>query len=151
MMYPRESGGDGIASNRKDNKGRTLNKGEYQKESGIYEYRYKEVDGTTKSVYSWRLTQVDKAPKNKSSELCLREMIQKIERDRQDGINSAEARKMTLNTLFEEYIANKAGLKQSTRTNYKYMYKKYISTGLGLKKIGEIKYTDILKFYNFLV
>ena len=138
-------------SSRRDNKGRVLNKGEYQRASGMYEYKYKELDGTSRSVYSWRLTQIDKAPKGKQSEFCLRELIQQIERDKQDGINSAEARKMTLNAFFEEYIDNKVGLKQSTRTNYKYMYKKYVSQNLGLKKISAIKYTDILKFYNFLI
>lgn len=138
-------------SSRRDNKGRVLNKGEYQRANGMYEYKYKELDGTSRSVYSWRLTQIDKAPKGKQSEFCLRELIQQIERDKQDGINSAEARKMTLNAFFEEYIDNKVGLKQSTRTNYKYMYKKYVSENLGLKKISAIKYTDILKFYNFLI
>ena len=139
-----------IAS-RRDNKGRVLGKGEYQRANGMYEYKYKELDGTSRSVYSWRLTQIDKAPKGKQSDICLREMIQKIERDRQDGINSAEAKRMTLNAFFEGYIENKVGLKQSTRTNYKYMYKKYVSGSIGLEKISNIKYTDILKFYNSLI
>lgn len=138
-------------ANRRDNKGRVLNKGEHQRANGMYEYKYKALDGTNKSVYSWRLTQIDKAPKGKSSDLCLRELIQQIERDKQDGINSAEAKKMTLNAFFEEYIVNKVGLNQSTRTNYKYMYKKYVSESLGLKKISTIKYTDILRFYNSLI
>lgn len=145
------SGGKIKMANRRDNKGRVLNKGEHQRSNGMYEYKYKALDGTNKSVYSWRLTQIDKAPKGKSSDLCLRELIQQIERDKQDGINSAEAKKMTLNAFFEEYIVNKVGLKQSTRTNYKYMYKKYVSESLGLKKISTIKYTDILRFYNSLI
>ncbi len=138
-------------SSRRDNKGRILNKGEYQRANGMYEYKYNEIDGTIKSVYSWKLTQTDKAPKGKQAELCLREMIQQIERDKQDGINASNAKRMTLNFFFDEYIENKVGLKQSTRTNYKYMYKKYVSGSLGLKKISAIKYTDILKFYNSLI
>lgn len=31
------------------------------------------------------------------------------------------------------------------------MYKKYVSDSLGLKKISQIKYSDILKFYNYLI
>lgn len=138
-------------ASRRDNKGRILNKGEYQRSNGMYEYKHIEIDGKSRSVYSWRLNQIDKAPKGKHSEFCLRELIQQIERDKQDGINSSEAKRMTLNAFFEEYIENKVGLKQSTRTNYKYMYKKYVSESLGFKKISAIKYTDILKFYNSLI
>lgn len=136
---------------RRDNKGRILLKGEYQRANGLYEYKYTDIHGTKHSVYSWRLTQPDKAPKGKQSELCLRELERQVERDKQDGIDTAKAKKLTLNTFFDEYITNKVGLKQSTRTNYKYMYKKYVSETLGTKKITTIKYSDILKFYNSLI
>ena len=138
-------------ASRQDNKGRNLWKGEYQKPSGIYEYRYTDALGKTHSVYSRRLTQTDKASPEKQNEPWLRELERRIERDRQDGINTALAEKLTLNAFFEDYINNKPGLKQSTRTNYKYMYKKYVSDSLGLKKISQIKYSDILKFYNYLI
>lgn len=138
-------------ASRQDNKGRNLWKGEYQKPSGIYEYRYTDALGKTHSVYSRRLTQTDKTSPEKQDEPCLRELERQIERDRQDGINTALAEKLTLNAFFEDYINNKPGLKQSTRTNYKYMYKKYVSDSLGLKKISQIKYSDILKFYNYLI
>ncbi len=138
-------------ASRQDNKGRNLWKGEYQKPSGIYEYRYTDALGKTHSVYSRRLTQTDKVSPEKQDEPCLRELERQIERDRQDGTNTALAEKLTLNAFFEDYINNKPGLKQSTRTNYKYMYKKYVSDSLGLKKISQIKYSDILKFYNYLI
>lgn len=138
-------------ASRRDNKGRVLNKNEYQRSNGMYEYKYRDLDGKARSVYSWRLTQLDKKPKGKEAEYCLRELIQKIERDKQDGINTAEAKKMTLNAFFDDYIESKVGLKQSTKTNYKYMYKKYVSEALGDNKISDIKYSDILKFYNSLI
>ena len=138
-------------ASRQDNKGRNLWKGEYQKPSGIYEYRYTDALGKTHSVYSRRLAQTDKVSPEKQDEPCLRELERQIERDRQDGTNTALAEKLTLNAFFEDYINNKPGLKQSTRTNYKYMYKKYVSDSLGLKKISQIKYSDILKFYNYLI
>ncbi|MCI5970605.1 MAG: hypothetical protein MRZ29_05605, partial [Oscillospiraceae bacterium] len=65
--------------------------------------------------------------------------------------------KSTVTAIIPKYIdvsgilSDKVGLKQSTRTNYKYMYNKYVSEKLGLKKISVIKYTDILKFYNSLI
>lgn len=138
-------------SSRHDNRGRGLWRGEYQRSNGMYEYKYTDISGVKHSVYSWRLTQTDKAPPGKQSELCLRELERQIERDKQDGINTAKAKKLTLNAFFEEYIETKVGLKQSTKTNYKYMYKKYVSQTLGLKKITSIKYSDILKFYNSLI
>lgn len=42
-------------------------------------------------------------------------------------------------------------LKQSTRTNYKYMYTKYVADDLALKNISSIKYSDIKKFYVSLI
>ena len=42
-------------------------------------------------------------------------------------------------------------MKQSTRTNYKYMYRKYISNGLGKKRLSSIKYSDIKKLYHSLI
>ena len=38
-----------------------------------------------RSLYSWCLAQTDKVPKYKATELCLRELEQKIERDKQNG------------------------------------------------------------------
>lgn len=48
-------------------------------------------------------------------------------------------------------IETKYELKQSTRTNYKYMYKKYVSDSLGLRDIASIRYSDIKKFYIHLI
>ena len=45
---------------RKDNKGRILRDGEYQKSDGRYEYRYLNHKGELKSVYSWGLVETDK-------------------------------------------------------------------------------------------
>lgn len=42
-------------------------------------------------------------------------------------------------------------MKQSTRTNYKYMYNKYVSGVLGSKKLSSIKYSDIKRLYNSLI
>lgn len=138
-------------ASRKDNKGRILQKGEYQRSNGTYEYKYTGIDGKSHSVYSHRLVQTDKYINGKKSELCLREMERQIERDYQDGINTAMARRLTLNEYFDKYIENKVGLKQSTLTNYKYMYNKYVSKTLGKNKITQILYSDILRFYNHLI
>ncbi len=139
-----------MSHNRKDRKGRVLFKGEYQKKSGIYEYRYTDTKGVAQSVYSWRLKPDDKTPYGKQETLSLRELSAKIERDLQDEIDTVSANKVTLNDFFDEYIEERT-LKQSTRTNYRYMYTKYIRDGLGRKKLASIKYSDIKRLYNSLI
>ena len=124
-------------SHRKDKKGRVLCKGEYQKKSGLYEYRYTDAKGVTQSVYSCRLKPDDKTPYGKAETLSLRELESKVERDKQDDIDTKTANKTTLNDFFAEYIQERP-LKPSTRENYKYMYKKYISEGLGKKRLASI-------------
>ena len=77
---------------RKDNKGRNLKTGEYQRPDGRYEYRYKdEITGKRNSVYAADLA-------------SLREMEKKINKDMDDQlITDASVKKLTVNTLFERY------------------------------------------------
>ena len=59
---------------RKDNKGRNLKTGEYQRPDGRYEYRYKdEITGKRNSVYADDLA-------------SLREMEKKINKDMDDAV-----------------------------------------------------------------
>lgn len=139
-----------MAHSRKDKKNRVLNKGEYQKRNGMYEYRYVDVNGKPQSVYSWRLKANDPTPYGKAKTLSLREMEQSIAHDKLNGIDTVSAKKTTLDDFFWEYIEERP-LKQSTRTNYKYMYRKYVSGVLGAKKLSSIKYSDIVRLYNSLI
>ena len=140
-----------MSDKKRDKKGRILRPGERQREDGRYEYRYKDAQGNTRSIYSWKLVETDKLPAGKKWEASLREMEKKIQRDLEDGINGYAGARTTLNSFFEAYMETKYELKQSTRTNYKYMYKKYVSEGLGQRSIGSIKYSDIKKFYIHLI
>lgn len=140
-----------MAEKRKDSKGRNLKDNENQMPDGRYRYRYTDKQGKRQAVYSWRLVPTDKVPAGKRDGLCLREKEAEIQKDNQDGIDGRKADKITLNDMFDLYMAGKHELKQSTRTNYNYMYKNYVSESLGLKKIGSIKYSDIKAFYNSLI
>ena len=88
---------------RKDNKGRNLKTGEYQRPDGRYEYRYKdEITGKRNSVYAADLA-------------SLREMEKKINKDMDDLlITDASVKKLTVNTLFERYMATK-NIKERTK------------------------------------
>ena len=140
-----------MAEKRKDMRGRNLRDGEDQMPDGRYRYRYMDRNGNRRAVYSWRLVDTDKAPSGKRTGACLREKEKDIDKDREDGIDGRKAAKLQLNDMFDLYMSGKHELKQSTRTNYNYMYKKYISDNIGLKKIVDIKYSDIKAFYNSLI
>lgn len=139
-----------MKNKRYDNKGRELLPNEYQKNNGRYEFRYMDAKGIWRSVYSWTLKKSDQPPAGKVSDVCLRDMEKQIERDICDGIDNYAAQRMTLNAFFESYIIDRP-LKDSTRTNYKYMYWKYVGGGLGKHNIAEIRYSDIRRFYHSLL
>ena len=140
-----------MAKERRDTKNRLLWKGEYQKSDGRYMYRYETAKGEVKFIYSWTLTQTDRPPKGKQSEKCLRELEKEIAKDIQDDVDTYRAQKTTLNAFFETYIEQKRELKPSTRSNYRYMYNKYVSGSLGMKRLADIRYSDIQRFYKSLI
>lgn len=140
-----------MSEKRRDSKGRILLSCERQRSDGMYEFRYFDRLGNKHSVYSWKLVATDKVPPGKRCKEPLRDIERRIMRDLEDGIDTIEAYRTTLNHFFDDYIETKYELKQSTRTNYKYMYKKYVHDDLGTKKIANIKYSDVKKFYIHLI
>ena len=123
---------------RKDSRGYALKKGESQRKDGRYVFRYTTIRGEQKAVYA-----------NELSELRKKEV--KIRRAIEDGLDPDRAERITLNELFDEYISQKYDLKQSTLTNYKYMYNHYVRVDFGKRRISKIKYTDVKKFYYSLI
>lgn len=135
---------------RKDNKGRILRDGEYQREDGKYEYKYF-FAGRRKSVYSWKLVSTDKTPIGKKEDISLREKEKQLERDLQDGIDSSKGN-ITLNQLFDVYMENKTDLRESTRHNYIGVWNSAIRGSiLGNMKITQIKQLHVKSFYAGLV
>ena len=123
-----------MSEKRRDSKGRILLSCERQRGDGMYEFRYFDGQGKKHSVYSWKLVATDKVPPGKRCKEPLRDIERRIMRDLEDGIDTIEAYRTTLNHFFDDYIETKYELKQSTRTNYKYMYKKYVRDDLGTKR-----------------
>lgn len=140
-----------MAEKRKDNKGRILRDNEYQQSDGRYFYCYYDMSGKRCREYSWKLVSTDKVPAGKKDCLSLREKEENIAKDMFSGIDSTRAKKATLNDVFDKYIEGKTELKQSTRTNYLFMYNRYIRDVIGNRKITDIKYSDIKAFYNSLI
>ena len=136
---------------RRDNQDRILNKGEYQRTNGVYEYRYKDVFGKTRIIYSWRLTASDKLPKGKTPCKPLREMIADIAEDAKQNIDTYTAKSTTLNERFDLYMESKYDLRRSTKENYMYMYDKYVRKSIGCMKMSDFNYSILLKYYSGLI
>ena len=123
---------------RKDNKGRNLKTGEYQRPDGRYEYRYKdEITGKRNSVYAADL-------------VSLREMEKKINKDMDDLlITDASVKKLTVNTLFERYMATK-NIKERTKKNYIRMWDYRIRNTLGNIRVVDFKTSHVRMFFSAL-
>ena len=139
-----------MAKVRKDNKGRILKTGEYQRADGRYEYKYTH-NFKTHSEYSWRLTDSDPLPKGRKPCKSLRA----IEKEIQDAINNNynyfDAGKLTLNSMVDRYLDIKINTRDSTKQNYKYMYDRFVRNSLGRVKLCDLRYSDIYGHYTELI
>ena len=128
-----------MAKSRKDDRGRALRKGEVQRASDKrYMYSYTDPYGRRKFIYANDLAE-------------LREKEKKLIRDQLDGLDLYVAGKATVNDTFDRYLSTKFKLRATTRSNYIYMYDKYVRDTFGRKKLAEVKYSDVLQFYIYLL
>lgn len=126
-------------ASRKDGKGRVLRKGEhYRRIDGRYSYIYRDPMGKQRTVYAKSLTE-------------LRKMEESLMRDQLDGLDMYTAGHANVNFLFDRYISTKSELRSSTYTNYKYIWKHFISKSFGTRIIKDVKYSDVLQFYSYLI
>lgn len=135
-----------MTERRKDNLGRVLKDGESQKADGRYMYQYIDIRGKRKSLYSWRLVETDRTPKGKKEMPPLREREEQVKMDMKDGIRN-EVGKITVNDMFTVYFSARRGLKQSTRTNYRYMWERFAKETIGKMALYTVKKFDILNYY----
>ena len=129
-----------MAKARKDNRGRVLRKGETQRKYDLmYIYTYTDpITHNRKYLYSKDLME-------------LREKERALIRDQLDGLDVYAAGKSDLNFVFDRYISTKTELRSTTYTNYTYIYNHFVRDTFGKKKIGDIKYSDVLHFYLHLL
>lgn len=128
-----------MAKVRKDSKGRVLRRGEfYLRDRDLFRYSYIDSLGKRKYIYSKDLGE-------------LRERETQVKKDELDGIDIYALAKSDLNFVFDRYIETKIGLRSSTKSNYVYLFNRYVRKGFGKKKIVEIKYSDVLFFYQSLL
>ena len=126
---------------RRDNKGRKLFNGESQRKDGKYEYKYQDVFGNRKTVYSWKLTPADKVPAGKRNDISLREKEKQIRRDLDKNITPFGGN-FTVLELVEKYISQKIGVRHNTRANYNFVVNIIKKEDFGKKRIDKIKPSD---------
>ena len=102
---------------RKDNKGRVLREGEYQRKNLSYEYRWRDKSGKRHSIYAPTLDE-------------LREKEKKVQRNILDGIVAKT--NIKINDLYERWKEIKRGIKKTTYTQYCYLYERYIKDEFGI-------------------
>lgn len=121
---------------RKDSKGRVLRPGETErKKENRYVYTYLDPMKRRRYIYAKDL-------------MKLREREKQLLKDQLDGLDTYVAGNATLNMVFERYISLKSDLRESTYSNYVYMYDRFVRNTYGKKKIKEIAYSDIVFFYE---
>lgn len=120
---------------RKDDRGRVLKEGEYQRANGTYRYRWVDKSRREHSIYAKTLD-------------LLRIEEEKILKDTLDGI--ATGCKLTLNDMYERWRMLKRGLKENTFRNYQYMYETFVKPKFGKIYLQDIKKSDVRAFYVYL-
>lgn len=128
-----------MSKSRKDKKGRVLRTGEHYRENDHrYVYSYLDPRGKRISIYSQDLGK-------------LREKEDELKRDQLEGINSYVKGHVTVNEAFDRCMSLKTNLRRTTRANYEMMYDAHVRDGFGKKRLGSVKFSDVLQFYKILV
>ncbi len=128
-----------MAKTRKDLRGRSLHKGEVQRASDKrYMYTYTDPLGRRKFIYANDLVE-------------LRGKEKKLMKDQLDGLDLYAAGLATVNNTFDRYMFTKKNLRDSTKSNYLYMYDHFVRDNFGLKKLADIKYSDVVQYYYYLL
>lgn len=119
---------------RKDSHGRALRKGETQRNDNKYMYSYYDSMGKRRYIYAKDIAK-------------LREREQQLLKDQLDGLDNSAYANCTLDDMFDRYISTKSNLQETTLSGYIYTYERYVRDGFGRRKVKDIKYSDVLKFY----
>ncbi len=130
-----------MSEKRRDKKKRVLRNGESQRADGRYRFKYVDIDGKSKDVYSWRLDHNDPHPKGKPMDLSLREKEKQIQQDKFNQVVS-NGGNYTVLSLVEKYVSLKIGVRESTKAGYRTVINILNKDPFGKKRIDRIKISD---------
>ena len=128
-----------MAKHRKDQNGRTLREGESQRnDNHMYIYTYRDPMGTRRYIYAKDIVK-------------LREKERELQKNQLDGLDVYAMGKATINYVFDRYLSLKRNLRENTKQNYIYLYDHYIRKDFETRKIADVTYSDVFKFYLYLL
>lgn len=130
-----------MSEKRRDNRNRILHNGESQRQDGRYAYKYKDINGETKFVYSWRLDKNDRAPAGKPRDLSLREKERQIQQDLFNQI-VPNGGNLTVLELVQKYLSLKVNVRHNTQANYNFVVGILKKEAFGSMRIDKVKLSD---------
>ena len=130
-----------MSEKRRDNRNRILHVGESQRPDGRYAYKYKDLNGDVKFVYSWRLDKNDRAPAGKARDLSLREKERQIQQDLFNQI-VPNGGNLTVLELVEKYLSLKVNVRHNTLANYNFVLNILKKEDFGKMRIDRVKQSD---------
>jgi len=130
-----------MSEKRRDTKGRILRTGESQRKDGRYVYKYVDTYGKPQFVYAWKLTAADKTPAGKRDGISLREKINSIQKDLNDGIDLAR-KKMTVCQLYAKHIGYRKNVRRKTEKGRQCLMNILKHDPLGTRSIDSIRMSD---------
>lgn len=130
-----------MSEKRRDNRNRILHSGETQRANGRYQFKYLDLCGAEKYLYSWRLDKNDPNPKGKKMDLSLREKEKQVEQDMFNEIVPCGG-KYTVLTLVEKYVSLKTGVRHNTEAGYKTVINVLKKDPFGSVRIDKLKLSD---------
>ena len=120
---------------------RVLRTGESLRSDGRYVFTYKDRLGKPHTVYSWTLEPDDPTPLGRKAGPSLREKELEIHMNGLDGI-ALYGEKLTVLDLVSKYIAQKTGVKDSTKAGYKTVLNILKKEKFGKLRIDKVKTSD---------
>lgn len=132
-----------MSEKRRDSKNRILQTGESQDKNGRYCFRYTDVFGKRKAIYSNRLTNADPVPPGQKADIPLREKEKMIQKELSQGICSGD---ITVLELVDRYLGLKQGVRHNTQANYNFIRNILVKEAFGTRKIDKVKLTDAKLF-----
>ena len=130
-----------MSEKRRDSRNRILHNGESQRQDGRYAYKYKDINGETKFVYSWRLDKNDRAPAGKPRDLSLREKERQIQQDLFNQI-VPNGGNLTVLELVQKYLSLKVNVRHNTQANYNFVVGILKKEAFGSLRIDKVKLSD---------
>ena len=130
-----------MSEKRRDNRNRILRNGESQRQDGRYAYKYKDLNGETKFVYSWRLDKNDRTPAGKAREPSLREKERQIQQDLFNQI-VPNGGNLTVLELVKKYLSLKINVRHNTRANYNFVVNIIKKEPFGNIRIDKVRQSD---------